>query len=173
MDREQAQERIDELRGFYAHLASYIAVNIFLVFIDIMSGGPWWVQWPILGWGIGLVIHAAIVFWTGSDWEERKMQELTGWSVTQDEIEKLSERTENLVTILSNINWDKVDPDLIDTRETLRDAQKNIVRLRDHDDAAPSKDDVVRQLEKLEAFVTSPRFQFVDAAQSDPGKSAS
>jgi hypothetical protein len=38
-----------------------------------------------------------MVFGTGSDWEERKMQELTGWSMTQLELERLADRTDNLI----------------------------------------------------------------------------
>ena len=37
------------------------------------------VFWSLLGWGIGLFIHAALVFkfltFIGKDWEERKIKE--------------------------------------------------------------------------------------------------
>ena len=167
MNREQAQERIEEIRGFWGHLASYIAVNGFLLAINVLNWeGELWVVYPMLGWGIGLAIHAFTTFGTGAAWEERKMQELTGWSATQEELEKLSERTDNLVTILSSINWEKIDPELVETKEQLSHAQANIVRLQDGPDSGLSKEDVVREIEKLEEFVTSPKFQFYDKAQS-------
>jgi hypothetical protein len=44
-------------RGFYAHLVPYALVNLLLVTINWMTGGPPWALAPILGWGIGLVLH--------------------------------------------------------------------------------------------------------------------
>jgi hypothetical protein len=43
----------------------------------------WWFYWPLIGWGIGLGLHAFGVFgfsggggpW-GRQWEERKIQEM-------------------------------------------------------------------------------------------------
>ena len=50
-----------------------------LLAINVMTGGVWWVQWPFIGWGIGIVAHAAAVFglagWLGPDWEGRKIKE--------------------------------------------------------------------------------------------------
>ena len=106
----------------------------------------------------------------GADWEKRKMEELTGHKATQDELERLSERTDNLVKILSSINWEKIDPDFLDTRDNLKHAQENIVALRNGRHEGMSKDEVVREIEKLEEFVTSPKFQFIDQVQAGPQK---
>ena len=43
--------------GFTSHLYSYLGVNALLILINLLTPGPWWVQWPILGWGIGLFFH--------------------------------------------------------------------------------------------------------------------
>ena len=76
MDEEKARERVDELRDYYTHLATYVAVNLFLVILNLVtSPESFWFIYPLLGWGIGIAIHTAEVFWTGSDWEERKIQE--------------------------------------------------------------------------------------------------
>ena len=94
MDHEQARKRIKELKAFYAHLASYIVVHIFLVALNLfVSPGFMWVLFSIGGWGIGLAMHAFDVFGTSAGWEARKMQELTGWRDTQNELERLRERT--------------------------------------------------------------------------------
>ena len=95
------------------------------------------------------------------------MQELTGWRDTQDELERLRERTEVLVSILSNVNWERIDPEFLDTRDNLRAAQENIVRLRNHIDDGDDVDKrrVVREIEELEAFVTSAMFRFLDQVQ--------
>ncbi len=168
MDQTQARKRIKELKGFYADLASYVVVHIFLVVLNLtFSPGFLWVFFSLGGWGIGLAMHAFNVFGTSADWEERKMSELTGWHDTQDELARLRERTEVLVSILANVNWEKIDPELLDTRDNLKAAQEHVVRLRDDIDEGDDVDKrkVAREIEKLEAFVTSPRFQFLDQAQ--------
>jgi fatty acid desaturase len=78
---ERAQARVKELKGFYTHATAYMLVNIGLFVINLLTGGGWWFYWPLLGWGIGLGIHALSVFAFGGgpfgrDWEERKTREL-------------------------------------------------------------------------------------------------
>jgi 2TM domain len=78
--RERAMRRVAALKGFYIHLAIYLAVNAGLVLVDALSGPQWWVQWVILGWGIGVAAHALAVFGHASkyvaDWEDRKIKQL-------------------------------------------------------------------------------------------------
>ncbi len=57
-------------------------VNIALLVINVLVGEAWWFYWPLTGWGIGLGVHALVVFgfgggepW-GRNWEERKTREL-------------------------------------------------------------------------------------------------
>ena len=50
------------MTGFYIHLTVFIVVNAVLFIIDAMSGTGWWVPWPILGWGIGVIAHGLAVF---------------------------------------------------------------------------------------------------------------
>jgi hypothetical protein len=42
---------------FYRHLWSYLIVIGALLIINILTAGPWWFQWPALGWGIGLAFN--------------------------------------------------------------------------------------------------------------------
>lgn len=45
--------------SFRTHLITYIAVNVMLVIINIVtSPDKVWFFWPLLGWGIGIVGHA-------------------------------------------------------------------------------------------------------------------
>ena len=78
---KQAKERVEALKGFYAHLAVYIAVNAGLFLMSMVTGGFWFI-WPLLGWGIGLAAHAVSVFIIagrfGPGWEERKIREYMG-----------------------------------------------------------------------------------------------
>jgi len=43
--------------GFYWHLWSYLIVNAALLLINHFTPGPWWFQWSLLGWGIGVAFH--------------------------------------------------------------------------------------------------------------------
>ena len=169
MNEEQAQERIEELRGFYWHLAAFIPVNLFLFMINMVNlryGDDIWFIYPMFGWGIGLFLHAVHVFFGGKDWEARKMQELTGLAHTQEELQRLSERTDNLVRILSSVDWAKIDPELMTTRETLDDARQRIHQLQ-LENNPERQEEVRREIEKLEEFVTSSKFGFYELAAQD------
>jgi hypothetical protein len=76
----KAKQRVEDLKGFYGNLVSYILVNLFLVFINLKySPNELWFFWPMLGWGIGVFFHAMKVFnffpFFGKEWEEKKMKE--------------------------------------------------------------------------------------------------
>ena len=92
---ERAQKRVNEIKGFYTHLAVYIAVNSILLMakneftfmvindrafngIDFLA----WINWNTYGtlifWGIGLGVHALSVFvknpFLGKAWEQRQIK---------------------------------------------------------------------------------------------------
>jgi hypothetical protein len=50
--------------GFYSHLWGYLIVNAALLLIDNFTPGPWWFQWSVLGWGIGLAFHFKATFFS-------------------------------------------------------------------------------------------------------------
>jgi hypothetical protein len=75
---QKAKERVTELRGFYGHLSVYVIVNLGLFLINMtMSPGNLWFFWPLMGWGIAIILHALRVFSGpfGSNWEEKKIAE--------------------------------------------------------------------------------------------------
>jgi hypothetical protein len=76
---QEAKTRVEEIKGFYIHLGTYLLVNAALVVINLLlSPEYFWFIWPIIGWGVGLIIHAISVFgglW-GRSWEERKIKEI-------------------------------------------------------------------------------------------------
>ena len=58
--------------GFYSHLWSYLIVNAVLLIVNNFTPGPWWFQWSVLGWGIGLAFHfKAIYFPHGKRFENK------------------------------------------------------------------------------------------------------
>ncbi len=79
----RAKKKLDKLVGFYWHLAVYIIVNIFLIFIiGTQSGEGFWhfgtFATPFF-WGIGLGFHFLGVFGPnllfGKGWEDKKIKE--------------------------------------------------------------------------------------------------
>lgn len=55
-------DRILRDPGFRTHLIIYVAVNLGLFFINMMSHElGYWFQWPLIGWGIGILGHAFLV----------------------------------------------------------------------------------------------------------------
>lgn len=58
---KEAKKRMLAKKGFYKHLGAYIAVGIFFMGLNLASylngEGDIWFQIPMLGWGIGLLIH--------------------------------------------------------------------------------------------------------------------
>ena len=76
----RARKHVEELKGFYYGLISYCLVIPFLIFINYkFSWGFQWFWFPMLGWGLGLTIHAFKVYVNdgalGRRWEERKLNE--------------------------------------------------------------------------------------------------
>jgi hypothetical protein len=75
--REQAIKRIKEKNDFKIHLMVYLAVNAMLVFIwAFTSQGFFWPIFPIVGWGIGVVINGYIVYRGNIYTEERIQREM-------------------------------------------------------------------------------------------------
>ena len=76
--RQIARKRAKAKTGFYIHLIVYVVVNILLVsiwfFTSDTSEIPWFI-FPLVGWGIALVIHAVIAFRGGGNSLEDRMTE--------------------------------------------------------------------------------------------------
>jgi hypothetical protein len=63
--RQIARKTAEEKSGFYIHFGIYIAVNLFLIAIWWITGGPGtfpWFVFILFGWGIGIVGHYVGVF---------------------------------------------------------------------------------------------------------------
>jgi len=79
--REQAIKRLKKRRDFKAHLLVYFMVNAFIVVIWAVTGsGFFWPVFPIVGWGIGVVMNAWDVYHPeafSDDQIRREMSKLT------------------------------------------------------------------------------------------------
>ncbi|WP_088341991.1 2TM domain-containing protein [Robiginitalea sediminis] len=82
---QRAKKRVEQIKGFYVHLAVYLVINLMIVGSLLVQTG-WQPQkvslWAFfstpLFWGIGLAFHAIHVFGIngifGRQWEERQLR---------------------------------------------------------------------------------------------------
>ncbi len=71
--RERAIKELKKRREFQTHLLVYVLVNGLLVGIWAISspGAFFWPLFPILGWGIGVVLHGWDVYFASEPDEAR------------------------------------------------------------------------------------------------------
>lgn len=59
------KQLIDDL-GFKIHFGVYLAVNLLLAIINVLTDpGYLWFLWSLGGWGIGVIAHGAAVVYAG------------------------------------------------------------------------------------------------------------
>jgi hypothetical protein len=56
-ERRRKTRRLRRKARFHRHLWSYLIVIGALLIVNLLTPGPWWFQWPALGWGIGLAFN--------------------------------------------------------------------------------------------------------------------
>ena len=63
--RDRAITQLKKRRDFRGHLLVYVLVNTFIVVIWAVTDahGFFWPVFPIVGWGIGVVMNAWDVYW--------------------------------------------------------------------------------------------------------------
>jgi len=78
-----ALRHVRRLRDFYSQLATYAAVILMLLVINLLTVPQYlWVVWPALGWGVALVVQAASLWgpkrFLGPEWERRQLEKRLG-----------------------------------------------------------------------------------------------
>ena len=76
----KAKKHVQEIKGFYGNLTAYVIFNGVFLVLNLMTSPEYlWFFWPLLGWGVGVIIHGMKVFnympFLGKDWEEQKIQQ--------------------------------------------------------------------------------------------------
>ena len=101
-----AKKKVKKKKGFFWHLAVYIAVGIFFSAMSLHSGEP--IIIALLPWGIGLFIHYVSVFGIpflnvlGDDWERRELEkeiDALKWQKHEQESRLLNEPEEDMMNI--------------------------------------------------------------------------
>lgn len=79
----EAKRQVNKKKGFYRHFSIYLAVSLFLFLLDVLTGGGVnWFFYPILSWGVAVLIQYFSVFGIpgtnilSDKWEEQQMEEL-------------------------------------------------------------------------------------------------
>ena len=76
----RAKKQVEEMKGFYTHLMIYIIFVFIFIWINVKTTSFPWAIFPIVGWGFGILGHAAHTFnffpFLGRNWEERKIKEI-------------------------------------------------------------------------------------------------
>ena len=76
----RAKAQMEEISAFYMHVAAFAVTMVAMLVVDIVDDDDWWVFWPFLGWGVGILGHAWSVY--GSmpsaivNWQMRKIKKL-------------------------------------------------------------------------------------------------
>ena len=78
---KEAKKRVEAKKGFFGHLSAYVSVGIFFFVMNMLTD-PFdlWFFFPMLPWGIGLLIHYLAVFgFPGSkalskEWEQKELE---------------------------------------------------------------------------------------------------
>ena len=78
-----AFKQVRKLKDFYIHLAQYVLVIALLTVINALTMPKyWWVQWVIMGWGIGVFFHWLQISERfglfGSTWEKEQVEKRLG-----------------------------------------------------------------------------------------------
>ncbi|RKS96554.1 2TM domain-containing protein [Chryseobacterium defluvii] len=83
---KEAARRVKRLKNFYVFTFIYVAVNLFILFLNYKELKPgetiWRMEYFVLPffWGIGLIGYGMSVFLPGfllgNKWEEKKIKEL-------------------------------------------------------------------------------------------------
>jgi len=78
-----AFNQVRKLRDFYIHLAQYVLVIAVLTVINALTTpNRWWVQWVIMGWGVGVFFHWLQISERfslfGSKWEKEQVEKRLG-----------------------------------------------------------------------------------------------
>jgi hypothetical protein len=82
----EAQRKVKKIKNFYLSVFIYVAVNLFILYLNYSDLGPnetiWHIEYFILPiiWGAVLLVYGMSVYFSrfmlGSKWEEKKIKEL-------------------------------------------------------------------------------------------------
>jgi hypothetical protein len=90
---KKAENRVEEIKGYYIHLAIYVLVNIFLFLLNALTNpSEWWFYWTTFGWGIGILAHTFATFGIGNmlgeKWKNQQIEKYIQQNQSQNQDEE-------------------------------------------------------------------------------------
>lgn len=85
-------ERDKAINGFYTHFIVFLAVIAGLALVNLVTGDSFWIQWVVLGWGLGIAAHAFVIF-VRRPQQEHKLREIR--RVREEERQAAARSTES------------------------------------------------------------------------------
>ena len=62
------KKKVEARMSFYTHLLVYLVVITMLTILNLtVAGDYFWVIWPMIGWGSGVIIHGLFTFVVDSE----------------------------------------------------------------------------------------------------------
>jgi transcriptional regulator with XRE-family HTH domain len=82
-EERKAFKHVQDLKGFYGNLITYVIVITGLFIINLISSPEYiWAKWPAMGWGIGILAHGLRAFdlftLFGPEWEKKQVEKRLG-----------------------------------------------------------------------------------------------
>jgi hypothetical protein len=65
-----------EKSNFKSHFITYLIIICALFFLNLFSGGNWWFQWPLFGWGIGLAFHFKTIYFPTEEEIQKRVNKM-------------------------------------------------------------------------------------------------
>jgi len=89
---ERADPFAGPRRAFRLHLALFVGGNVALNVANYFAGGGWWAFWPLVAWGVVLMIHYLRYKTATVDdrWVDSRTAELRLKSYDRDHIENIA-----------------------------------------------------------------------------------
>lgn len=80
----KAKKKVEALKHFYGNLTSYVLVIPFLIWVYFVTNSDFpWIVFPVIGWGIGVVMHGLEVFnyhpFINKELDREKIKKLKGF----------------------------------------------------------------------------------------------
>ena len=97
-DGDSSGARLDAIRrALVLHALAYGLVNAVLLGVNVHTGKPFWVIWPLLIWGIALIVHFLYMKTMGveDDWVEQRTVSLRLKSYDLGHMDDINVRIKN------------------------------------------------------------------------------
>lgn len=81
------------MSAFKRHLLAYVLVNAVLTGVNVATGVPWWAFWPLVIWGLAVMIHFLVHRAATVDdaWVEERTEDLRSKSYDLSHMDNIRE----------------------------------------------------------------------------------